>query len=448
MPIRFFPKKLQAIFTRPALVTIFLLANALVWYSYAIDIVNQSITGLDLGFTSNVLLWGIHFSSLIVSALIGVFLTKRLGGRLRFLTLWLTLGVVASLMPIVVNTGEVWGAVSLSLIFGASFGFGMPNCMGYFNSQVPVENRGKIGGVIILFTGVGTIALALIPIGTTIMQTVILTSWRALGLVALPLATKTVKIEEDRKNPAYRSILKQKSFLLYFVPWIMFSLLNYLTSSVQQNVLHDQSMIADLQLLGNIFLGAFALLGGVFMDKVGRKRLAIIGFVMLGLSYSFLGFFRDPSIWYLHTVMNGTSWGILYVLFVMTVWGELSHDAPTDKYYALGVSPFFISKMLQLTINSQIVASIDVTTIFSFTAFFLFLAVLPLIYAPETLPEKTMKDRELKNYIEKAQKEAAKALNEEDDGKQCEKEDEEDSVEFKVNPEDDEKAQELAEKYY
>jgi hypothetical protein len=40
--------------------------------------------------------------------------------------------------------------------------------------------------------------------------------------------------------------------------------------------------------------------------------------------------------------------------------------------------------------------------IFSFASVFLFLAVLPLIYAPETLPEKTMKDRDLKSYIEKA----------------------------------------------
>jgi hypothetical protein len=30
------------------------------------------------------------------------------------------------------------------------------------------------------------------------------------------------------------------------------------------------------------------------------------------------------------------------------------------------------------------------------------------MYAPETLPEKTIKDREIKNYLEKAQKEAEK----------------------------------------
>jgi hypothetical protein len=85
--------------------------------------------------------------------------------------------------------------------------------------------------------------------------------------------------------------------------------------------------------------------------------------------------------------------------------------------------------------------------VFSFTAFFLFIAVLPLVYAPETLPEKIMHQRELKKYLEKAQKIAAKAEQNEDESKQCENNDEKDSVEFRV-PEDDEKACELAEKYY
>jgi MFS family permease len=183
----------------------------------------------------------------------------------------------------------------------------------------------------------------------------------------------------------------------------MFALLNYLTAPVQQNIL-DPSMFSNLLILENVFLGAFALVGGIFMDSVGRKRLAIIGFVMLGLSYSILGFFPTTPVWCLATIMNGISWGILYVLFVVTIWGDLSHGAPSDKFYALGVSPFFISKMLQLTIDSQIVAAIPISAIFSFTALFLFLAVLPLIYAPETLPEKVIKQIELNSYLEQAQK--------------------------------------------
>jgi hypothetical protein len=54
------------------------------------------------------------------------------------------------------------------------------------------------------------------------------------------------------------------------------------------------------------------------------------------------------------------------------------------------------------------IASEGAAALFSFTAFFLFLAVLPLFFAPETLPEKVKKERELKFYIEKAQKVAQK----------------------------------------
>jgi len=41
---------------------------------------------------------------------------------------------------------------------------------------------------------------------------------------------------------------------------------------------------------------------------------------------------------------------------------------------------------------------------FSVAAFFLFLAVLPLISAPETLPEKKVELRRLRSFAEEAQK--------------------------------------------
>ena len=229
----------------------------------------------------------------------------------------------------------------------------------------------------------------------------------------------------------------------------MFSLLNYLTTPVQENILDNPIVFANMQLLQNVFIAIFALVGGVFMDKVGRKRLAIIGFVLQGLSFSFVGLINSPSIpyfqtvWYFHSILNGVSWGVLCVLFVTTIWGDLSHEMASDKFYALGVSPFFISKMLQVVINAEIVTAIDVTTIFSFSALFLFLAVLPLVYAPETLPEKIMKDRELNTYIEKAQKIAAEIQKEKEEEKV-----EEAEIEFGIPQEEAEDAEKLAEKYY
>ena len=52
---------------------------------------------------------------------------------------------------------------------------------------------------------------------------------------------------------------------------------------------------------------------------------------------------------------------------------------------------------------STYVGDVSKAAVFSFASFFLFLAVLPLMYAPETLPEKNIRDRELKIYVEKAQ---------------------------------------------
>ena len=170
----------------------------------------------------------------------------------------------------------------------------------------------------------------------------------------------------------------------------------------------------------------------------------------LGIAYAVLG--MAPTLvlgWYFHTAVDGIAWGLLLVLFVTTVWGDLSYEASSDKYYAMGVFPFFVSRFLPLAIPDEIVANITATTIFSFTAFFLFLAVLPLIYAPETLPEKVMKERELKIYLEKAQEIAAKAQQKEEKNEEAQEEkDNECDVEFRVPQEEAEEAEKLAEKYY
>jgi len=226
----------------------------------------------------------------------------------------------------------------------------------------------------------------------------------------------------------------------------MFSLVNYLNKPVLYAVL-EPSAIATLLIVENALIAVFAVIGGCLADMMGRKRMAIIGFVALGLGYAVLGISPENLLaWYFHTAVDGIAWGILLVVFITTIWGDLSHNKPSDKLYAMGVFPFFISRFLPMVIPDQIIAAIPATAVFSFTAFFLFLAVLPLVYAPETLPEKIMKDRELKNYIEKAKKEVSKAQENQGENKQCENE--KGTVEFKVNLEDEEKAQEIAEKYY
>jgi MFS family permease len=197
----------------------------------------------------------------------------------------------------------------------------------------------------------------------------------------------------------------------------------------------------------NVIIGAFAVISGLLIDYVGRKRIAIIAFVLVGIEFSILGLYPEQmASWIIYTVLDGTVWGTLYVLFVVSIWGDLSQDASTDKYYAIGILPFFLSKYLQLVLANYVAQAVSKYALFSFVAFFLFLAVLPLVYAPETLPEKLMKDRDLKNYVEKAQKIVQKGEGKKHKQKNILKK--EQDAKQEENNEQYDKAKELAEKYY
>jgi MFS family permease len=409
MPIRYLSSE-YASDRRQMIAAILLVVNAFVWYFFAVTFFEDLIKKLMLDYQASFLVWGIHFGGITISALIGTSLGKKIGNRALFITIWMTLGIVASLFPLILNSIQFYEVLGLSFFIGVSLGLGMPNCMGYFTNHTNIENRGLLGGLIMLFSGLGLLLLGLTAIKDFTLEALVLAGWRGSGLLTFlllePQSLKTeqhVITKEKKGSQSYRSIINQRSFILYFIPWIMFSLVNYLSAPVQFEVLGDNFNF--LITVGNGIMAISAVAGGFLADHFGRKRTAIIGFVLLGICYAFLGMYPENLLsWYFYTVINGVAWGFLFVIFVIAIWSDISYSSASDKYYAIGVAPFFISKFLQFVMGDLISQSVDKYALFSFTAFFLFLAVLPLFYAPETLPEKKIRERELKTYLKKAQK--------------------------------------------
>ncbi len=201
-------------------------------------------------------------------------------------------------------------------------------------------------------------------------------------------------------------------------------------------------------------MGVAAVLGGFFVDSIGRKRIAIAGFVLLGLGAAVLGFSDNllkpisdllslGSLFYFNAILDGIAWGFFFVLFVLTLWGDLSYSFSSEKFYALGVMPFFLSSLLERIVGQSENTS---PAVFSLAAFLLFLAVLPLVYAPETLPEKIIKDNEMKTYLEKAQKMVMKTQKK--DKEETQEKWEKCKLEFEVRQEGLVKTEELAEESY
>ncbi len=429
-------KKQMDLWTKTTIINVFLVANPLVWY-YSVLIYFQNTV-------SDPIFWVIHFSGLIVSAIVGASLSKKID-RVHLIFFWIILSTIASFSLLLMNISNPFMTSIVGLLLGIALGLGMPTCMSLFTDSIPIENRGRVSGITMLMTGMGIFAFSIAQINEALVLVLALASWRIVSLLFLNSIKSSFRATKKAKIESFRQVLSQKSFLLYFIPWFMFSLVNYLTAPLVSTEGVDTDR--NLWLAQTVFMGIFAVLGGFFIDYVGRKRIAIAGFVMLGVGTAVLALAPDNVvISYFNAALDGIAWGFLLVLFILILWGDVSNNSQSDKYYAIGVLPFFFSKLLELTVGQYLGSAIigNEYAFFSFTAFFLFIAVLPLVYAPETLPEKTMKDRELKNYVEKAKKIAnmgtEKSQKPEYDKTESEKEDPQE-LEY-------EKAKKIAEKYY
>jgi MFS family permease len=346
---------------------------------------------------------GVFYLSALAFALIGVSLIEKTNNRDRILYSWMTLGIVASLLlgfvPIMKNPSYLY---FFSFVLGASLGLGFPSLLAYF-ADYNENNRGKRAGFTFFVSGLGIVlaglATVLLPF---IVNVAIFAAWRAVGCVVF-LFLRPKEKEAVRTNVTFRSILGQKAFLLYFVPWIMYCVINYFEASLLKAFFGpDFSYFVPVSeyAIG----GVIAFIGGYISDLIGRKIVIAFAFASLGIGYAILGLFPYNLIsWYTYVVVDSISVGIFALAFFIVIWGEVAADKPKEKYFLLGAMPYLILSYLGIVLQPYI-DFISVSSALSLAAFFLFLAILPLMYAPETLPEKQIKDRELRHYVEKAKK--------------------------------------------
>ena len=388
---------------------IILVANAFVWYLIAFKILRELIVQINSTSSETLLIIGINAGAIAIAGLIGSFIFDKFKSRRNFLFLWTASGVLLSIVPLGLNLQNFSDIAVISLAFGIYFGLGMPATMGYHSFLTKIEERAKFGGYAFLIIGIVFPIVGLSVFDNIQASCLVLALVRLLGLGIFYLLPKETQIKkEPQEKIKYKDILFNRPFVFYFVPWCMFTLINYMTIPIQQTIFATEVDFNMLMAVEFVVTAIFALISGFVADKFGRKRLAIIGFIMLGIGYAVIGLFANSNLHLtgiIYVFTDGVAWGIFYVLFLFTIWGDLAQGKNADKIYFLGALPYLSSYFMQLLLHPYL-AGIQKEMIFSFASVFLFLAVLPLIYAPETLPEKIMKDRDLRSYIEKAKKKA------------------------------------------
>jgi MFS family permease len=382
--------------------SIFLVLNSFVWYILTYAVFTAILNGLNLLETEKLGLFTTYYVGVAVSAILGPKFFPH--ARAKFLYLWPFMGAIATLLLTAVSINGMLANALLAFFLGASIGIGLPSCLSYFGDSTSVENRGFVGGIIWSTVGFAVLIFAFLINMLGQWETIIaLTIWRLFGGVVFLVLNKKHEKFGAQKSPSYLELIRKREILLYLFPWVMFSLINFAEAPILEGVFGAE-FFAFVQLMEWAFMGIFAIVGGVMADIVGRKRVVIAGFVMLGIEYAALSVFSNsPVTLYLFLTLDGITWGLFASVFFMALWGDLGGNYEKEKYYALGGFPYLLAGFLPI-IMKPYASDIPAVTAFSLASFFLFLAVLPLMYAPETLPEKSIKDRELKSYIEKAKK--------------------------------------------
>ncbi len=437
------------IFQKETAPSFVLVLNSFVWYVLVYFALSNMIT-LNSFKNQSLSLFAAYFIGITVAAIAGSKVSVRSRGNL--LKIWVFLGAIATfLLALVSPSAPIFNGLVIAFL-GASIGLGLPSCLSYFAKQAAIEKRGLISGAIwggvafcVLILGILTNTLGAIDL------ILILGAWRLIGGVIFFFLDRKPVVAEVQKIPSYLSILHKRETLLFLLPWVMFLVINFTEKPILQHFF-GATQYSFVEAAEFVFIGIFAFIGGLVADIGGRKRVVIAGFVMLGFEYATLSVFSSSTntvlVSYIFMVLDGITWGLLFSVFFTVVWGDLGEHYEKEKFYVLGGVPLLLTTFLSVLITPY-AASIPIGTAFTVASFFLFVAVIPLMYAPETLPEKAMHERDLKGYVEKALKQVDKETgksNKKDKAKnEKENKTEKDEAE---EPPGYEEARKLAEKYY
>src|SRR5208283_4030340 len=345
------------VFQKETTPAFFLLLNTFVWYLLIYFTLSSIITKSQFD-NQSLDLFAVYFLAMVVAAIAGSKFPVR--ARDNLLNVWLLLGTLATfLLALISSSNPIVNGLVLTFL-GVSIGLGLPSCLSYFAKIAAIEKRGLIGGAIWSAVGVSVLILGLlISVLGTLSVIVILGVWRLTGSLSfLFLNRKHEKVEEQKTSSnlsvSYLKIIRKKEILLFLIPWIMFTVINFAEKPMLQNFF-GVNQYSVVEFAEFVFIGIFAFIGGLLADIGGRKRVIIAGFVMLGFEYAALSVFSNHTdavfMSYVFMTLDGITWGLLFSVFFTVVWGDLGEGYEKEKFNILGGVPLLLTNLLSVLIT-------------------------------------------------------------------------------------------------
>jgi hypothetical protein len=357
------------------------------------DVFVSSQSNPFLVYVNPILFYGIA----AISAIVGVQISSRISNRI-FLFFWIIFGVLSTaLVPVFQQTGLMTFS---TILLGLSLGLGLPNSMAFLADSTIVEERARVSGTTIFATfcfaigAMAAIRVFSLGVAGSVLLFALVRSFSLFAFVIDKCDRKNLISQEPRfRRPEY------KDFISYVLPWMMFILVGILAWN-----LISPDKYASAVSIGTILryacIAAFGIVSGVVADRFGRKPPIIFGLIILGASFAVLGFSMSNFTVIIYLMASGVAWGSFLSIY-LAIPGDLAISGSREKLYVfIMILPLIIMGVLLYT---PVIANFSENTS-SFSqvlSLILFLSIIPVLRAKETLPESKIRERKMKKYVEK-----------------------------------------------
>jgi DHA1 family bicyclomycin/chloramphenicol resistance-like MFS transporter len=162
-----------------------------------------------------------------------------------------------------------------------------------------------------------------------------------------------------------------------------------------------ESAFATGRVLQYVSSGLFAFIAGVLADYFGRKQPIIIGLIVLGGSYAFVGLATSPLSWMIFLISSGVAWGMLMVSLGITAFGDLASHGSKERVFVIATIIPLMAHVSFSSVTEAFSLYAPANVLSTVLSIILFVSVLPVLRASETLPENKLRARRMKKYFRK-----------------------------------------------
>ncbi len=123
----------------------------------------------------------------------------------------------------------------------------------------------------------------------------------------------------------------------------------------------------------------------------------------MGIGFGLLGFVFSQTTIVLYFMASGIAWGSFLTVFLV-IPGDLSIFSSREMFYALGtIGPLIILfsfSMIDTAWLTDLIRNISASSVSQILSIILFISIVPVIRAKETLSESKKRKRKMKKHID------------------------------------------------